>query len=245
MRDGLGRIETVAVVGGSSDIGVASAQALKRLGARRFIFAGRPTGRRSEAAARVNGEVAEVDLDLTDTARLEQAAQEIFRHGDVDVVILSGGRLIPGPSIEDAVTMAEVNYLGSLTVLLACAGLMARQGHGQLVVLSSAGVTRPRPSNYVYGSTKAALDFAARGLALEMRGAGVTVTVVRPSFAFTKMTAGMRPSPLAVGPERIADAIVRAVREQVHGVVWVPKSVSALAYAMQYAPSALVARLKQ
>jgi decaprenylphospho-beta-D-erythro-pentofuranosid-2-ulose 2-reductase len=243
MRDGLGRIETVAVIGATSDIGVASARALAAIGANRYLVAGRPSTGRSAAAAELDGEVVEFDLDLTDTASLEAATARLFEGGDVDVVILAGGVLIPRPSVDDAVEMAEVNYVGTMAVLLTCARLLAAQGHGQLVVLSSAGVTRPRPANYVYGSTKAAIDFAARGVAMELRDSGVTVTVVRPSFVFTKMTAGVRPSPLAVKPAQVATAVTRAVSEQIHGVVWVPRLVAVLAHLLQFVPSRVVARL--
>ncbi len=243
MRDGLGRIETVAVIGGSSDIGVASVRALAAIGATRCLLAGRPSSRRTQTAAGLPGEVVEFDLDLTDTVALESATTRLFDAGDIDVVILAGGVLIPQPSTSNAVEMAEVNYVGSLAVLLTCARLLAAQGHGQLVVLSSAGVTRPRRTNFVYGSTKAAIDFAARGLALEMKGSGVTVTVVRSGFTFTKMTAGIRPSPLAVQPVQVGEAVARAVTEQTHGVVWVPRTVAVLARLLQVLPAGLAARV--
>lgn len=243
MRDGLGQIETVALVGATSDLGLAAAHALTRIGARRFLLVGRPSPRRAEVAAEFRDQVVEIDLDLTDPGRAEPVADQIFAQGDVDVVLLAAGLLSENGSVEDAAHMADVNYRGTLAVMLACARRLADQGHGQLVVFSSAGVTRPRPANYVYGSTKAALDFAARGLAMEIAPRGVTVTVMRPNFVRTKMTEGLRPAPLAIGPERVAEAVVEAVADQKRGVVWVPGAVAVLARAMQVLPSAVVSRL--
>jgi NADP-dependent 3-hydroxy acid dehydrogenase YdfG len=50
---------------------------------------------------------------------------------------------------------------------------------GDIVVMSSDAVRNPRPYQVTYGSTKAALENLADGLALELEGTGIRCTKIR------------------------------------------------------------------
>ena len=122
---------------------------------------------------------------------------------------------------DHAVAAAEVNYVGAVSAGLRLADRVRRQGHGTIVVLSSVAGVRPRSSNFVYGSTKAALDAFAQGLGDALVDAGGRVMVVRPGFVHTRMTAGMEAQPFSTTPEAVAEAIVRGLQRN-QEVVWVP-----------------------
>ena len=92
---------------------------------------------------------------------------------------------------DDAVTVATTNYLGGVSILRLVATRMTTQGQGRVVVLSSAAALLPRAGQAVYASAKAGLDSFARGLALELHGSGVDVTIVRPGFVHSPMTRGL------------------------------------------------------
>ena len=98
---------------------------------------------------------------------------------------------------------------------------MRRQGRGTIVLLSSVAADRPRPSNFAYGSSKAAADTFARGLRDSLEGSGVDVLIVRPGFVRTKMTRGMDPAPGAVDPAAVTAAVVEGLRGH-GGIVYVP-----------------------
>lgn len=242
MRDGLGGIGTVAVIGGGSDIGLAIARALKNLGAKRYVLAGRSSSSFIVSASDLPN-MSSVELDLTDLASLESAVDLLFSNGDLDVVVLAAGILEADPDSRAVTEMALVNGAASISLLSLVGDRVRQQGHGHLIILSSMAVSRPRPSNYWYGASKVGLDFAARGLADSFADSTVSVSIIRPGFVHTKMTEGMAPAPFATSPEAIARAVVNQVRNSSSGVVWVPAILRLVATALAWLPRSLLQRL--
>ena len=121
---------------------------------------------------------------------------------------------------------------------------MQEQGHGTLVVFSSIAGVRARRANFVYGSTKAALDALGVGVDLMLDGSGAQVIVVRPGFVVGRMTAGMARAPFACSPEDVARATVAALRGR-RRVVWVPGRLVVLAWAMRLLPHPVWKRLRR
>jgi len=115
---------------------------------------------------------------------------------------------------------------------------MKPQGQGTVVVLSSVAGERARPSNFVYGSSKAGLDAFAQGLGDSVRDAGLRVMVVRPGFVTTKMTTGMEPAPLSTTPEAVADAVASGLASGKE-LVWVPATLRVLFSAFRHLPRPL------
>jgi decaprenylphospho-beta-D-erythro-pentofuranosid-2-ulose 2-reductase len=242
MRDGLGGIQSVGIVGGTSDIGLAIARELRNLGAERFVLAGRDPHSMDNAGADLADRTA-VTVDAADLASHQGAVEAMFSGGDLDVVVLAAGVLRPDPSPGDIAEMALANGAGSISLLAHLAKRLRAQGHGHLVVLSSMSVVRPRPSNYWYGASKAGLDFAARGLANDLEGSDVQVSIVRPGFVRSKMTAGMRPAPLACDPGLVGRAVAGAVHSHRGAVIWVPPTLRWLATLLRLLPRSLLARI--
>jgi decaprenylphospho-beta-D-erythro-pentofuranosid-2-ulose 2-reductase len=101
---------------------------------------------------------------------------------------------------------------------------------------------RPRRTNFAYGSTKAGLDAFFTGLREALRPDGVSVLVVRPGFVTTKMTAGMKPAPLAVTAEQVAAIAVAALRAGKE-TVWAPAPMRLVMSALRHVPAPLFRRL--
>jgi decaprenylphospho-beta-D-erythro-pentofuranosid-2-ulose 2-reductase len=135
-----------------------------------------------------------------------------------------------------------VNYTAAVSVGVALAERMRRQGHGRIVALSSVAGERVRRSNFVYGSTKAGMDGFYLGLGEALRGEGVTVTVVRPGFVHTKMTAGMKAAPLSAQPEDVAAVVVDAVGKRKE-LVWAPAPLRVLMSVLRHIPRVIFRRL--
>lgn len=229
MRDALGRVRSVVVLGGTSEIGMATTRALVRRGARRITLGVRDplgAGPLVDELLRCGAEeVTAVAFDARDTAAHERVLGDVFSGGDVDLVLMAFGVLgdqatfdaDPGAAVE-AVT---VNYVGAVSAGLVVARHFRDQGHGTLVVLSSVAAERARRSNFVYGSSKAGLDAFAQGLGDALVGSGARVLVVRPGFVHSRMTAGLAPQPFATTPDAVADAIVRGLERDAE-LIWVP-----------------------
>lgn len=246
MRDATGRIDSLLVLGGTSDIGLATAGVFAERGARRIMLAARDPDRalqRAKPLAAAGASVEAIALDAEDSASHASFVEEVFAAGhDVDLVLFAFGVLARDPDAETALTMARVNYLASLSLGLPLAERLRAQGHGVIAALSSIAAVRPRPSNFVYGSTKAATDAFFRGLGDRLRGTGVNVIVVRPGFVRSAMTAGMPDQPLAVEPTDVGLAIARGV-ERGARTVWVPRPMRLVAAGIRAAPLRVIERL--
>lgn len=228
MKDSLGSVQSLLVLGGSSDIALATARKLAQDKTKRIILAARPSERLdagAELLRSTGADVRTVPFDALDFASHDKTLAPLFEEGDIDVVLLAFGVL--GNQAEDerdplaAAKVAQTNYVGGLTSGLVCAQALKKQGHGSLVVLSSVAAERGRKDNYIYGSSKAGLDTFAQGLGDSLQGTGVQVMVVRPGFVESKMTTGRDKAPMSTTPEAVADAIVEGLRRDSE-TVWVP-----------------------
>ena len=221
MIDALGEPQSVLVLGGTSEIALATVLALPRARMRRVVLAGRPGTGLDDAAASLAAQgisgVQVTAFDATDTASHASVIDAAFDAGDIDIVILAFGMLGDQMQAEAdpqaAVLVATTNYTGAVSSGLHVARRLRQQGHGVLVVLSSVAGDRARRSNYVYGSTKAGLDAFAQGLGDALHGSGASVLVVRPGFVRTRMTTDMPEAPLSSDPQDVPAVIVKALRK--------------------------------
>jgi decaprenylphospho-beta-D-erythro-pentofuranosid-2-ulose 2-reductase len=249
MMNALGDPQSLLVLGGSSEIGLATARRLVRSRVEVVHLAGRPSPGLDAAAAELRALGAQVhvhDFDATAVDSHETVLGKIFAEGDIDVVLLAFGVL--GDQQRDereplaAAAVARVNYLGAVTSSLVCAQALRRQGHGALVVLSSVAGERARRSNFIYGSTKAGLDTFAQGLGDSLHGSGARVMVVRPGFVRTRMTEGMKEAPLATTAEAVAEAVVDGLRRGSE-TIWVPGALRFVMSGLRHVPRAVFRRL--
>ncbi|WP_369253406.1 decaprenylphospho-beta-D-erythro-pentofuranosid-2-ulose 2-reductase [Geodermatophilus amargosae] len=249
MIDALGSVGSLLLVGGTSDIAVATAHRYLRERPLRVVVAARDTPRRAAVAAELRSAgaaVEVVDFDADDPGSPARMVTAAAAGGDVDVALVAFGQLGDADRLRAdsgaVAALAQVNFVAPTVVGTELAGLMRSQGHGVIVALSSVAGERPRASNFVYGSTKAGLDAFFSGLADSVVGTGVSVLVVRPGFVRTKMTEGMTAAPLATTPDAVAEAIVSGIRRGRH-TVWVPGAMRWVMSALRHTPRAVFRRL--
>jgi decaprenylphospho-beta-D-erythro-pentofuranosid-2-ulose 2-reductase len=247
--DAVGNPQSLLLLGGTSEIGLAVAEKFARSRPLRVVLAGRPGTRLDDAAGRLRAAGATVSTLPFDARRPETHAEVVekaFADGDIDVTVVAFGILgdqeAAWTDADVARELAEVNYVGAVTVGVALADRLRRQGHGSLVAISSAAAERPRRSNFVYGSTKAGLDSFYTGLTEALRPSGVTVTVIRPGFVRTRMTEGMKAAPLSQTPEQVADVIVTAVRGRKEQA-WAPGPMRWVMTVLRHLPRPVFRRL--
>ena len=251
MRDALGAVQRVLVLGGASDIGVAIAARLAGPRAARVVLAGRsPEALEAAAAdlrARGTADVACEAFDARDTASHGAVLSGIWsRHGGFDVVVLAfgvqGDQARAETDTAHALEIIEVNHLGAASAALETGRLLQQQGHGALVVLSSVAAERPRRSLFVYASSKAGIDSLALGLHDALAPSGVHVLVVRPGFVKTKLTAHLKPAPLATTPDAVA-AVVESGLQEGARIVWAPPPMRWVMTVLRHLPHAVFRRL--
>jgi decaprenylphospho-beta-D-erythro-pentofuranosid-2-ulose 2-reductase len=244
MKDALGEVQSLLVLGGTSEIGLATARALVERRARTVVLAARSPERCADAAADLSAAGAErveaVSFDATDTGSHAAFVSDVFScFGDIDLALVAFGVL---GEENDPVSVLQVNTVGAASVMSAVAERMVAQGHGTIVLLSSVAGERVRKSNYMYGSSKAGADGFAQGLGDSLAGTGVDVMIVRPGFVKTKMTAGLDPVPFSTTPDAVAREIVRGLARG-SDVVWAPPVLRVVMSALRHVPRPLFRRL--
>jgi short-subunit dehydrogenase len=108
--------------------------------------------------------------------------------------------------------MIDTNYTSAVSVLNPIADHLARLGRGFVCAVSSVAGDRGRGSNYLYGSTKAALSTYLQGLRNRLSRSGVDVVTVKPGFVDTAMTFGRPGMFLVATPQKVGRDVFRAVR---------------------------------
>ena len=252
MKDALGAVQSVLILGGSSEIGLAIAKELATPRVATVVLAGRDATTLEKAAQDVRsagaGRVEVTPFDACDTRSHESvvtSAAELAGR-DLDVIVLAFGLLGDQEADEEggdgAALVAATNYVGAVTAGLAAARLLRSQGHGTLVFLSSVAGERVRRANFIYGSSKAGMDGFAQGLGDALAGSGASVLVVRPGFVRTKMTEGRPDAPLATTPQAVAEATAKGIASGKE-IIWVPARLRFVFMAFRHLPRVLWRRM--
>lgn len=250
MRDAVGNVQSAVVLGGGSEIAVATLRKLVAGRCRRVVLAVREPAKVEALADELRGlgatvEVAAFDGSAPDTHA--EAIAKMFAGGDVDLVLSAFGVLGNQDDFDDdpaaAAACVQTNFAGQVSALTAVASEMRRQGHGTIVVLSSVAGLRARRSNYVYGSTKAGLDTFAQGLSDALVGTGVRCVVVRPGFVRSRMTEGLDPAPFSTDPATVARVAVDALERPGRDIVSVPRVLGPLFGLLRATPRPLWRRI--
>ncbi len=254
MIDGLGSVQSVVLIGGTSEIGIATLREMgKRKRLQRIILCGRQSEnlqRTAEILAVdfVNVKIELFPMDMVDSGTLSLVIEEIFDSGRIDVVVMAAGVLPDATRVMNdakyAVDSAKVNFLGPLEIGTAALSRFKKQGHGTLVVISSVAAERPRKDNYVYGAAKAGIDAWANGAADAIAGTAVRVLVVRPGMVRTRMSAGFQEAPMTSNPDDVAKVISRGLsRGPV--TVWVPGKLRWLMFVLRHLPRPIFRKISR
>lgn len=219
---------TILLLGGTSDIGTALVRRI--CAGQRVVLAARDTSRLPEFP-----DAASVETRTFEATDIESHRELVESVGEIDTAIVAFGILGDQERAErdelHAAEIADIDYRAQVSMLTVLASHMSA---GKIVAFSSIAGWRARRANYVYGSTKAGLDAFCQGLADRLHGSPLELYVARPGFVIGSMTEGMKPAPMSVTPDDVADAVVERFGRP--GTFWIPRRLAVLAAIMRIVP---------
>jgi NAD(P)-dependent dehydrogenase (short-subunit alcohol dehydrogenase family) len=214
--------KVVVVTGGSSGIGHATAVMMGRAGARVAIVA-RDESKLADAVREIGeegGEARAFSADLADLDACDAVIRRISEEmGDISILVNNAGRSIRRSiassydRFHDFERCMQLNYFGSLRLIMGVLPAMEKRRHGQVINISSIGVLSNAPRFSAYVSSKAALDAFSRCAASEFSDTGIRFTTINMPLVRTPMIAPtkMYENVPTISPEEAAAMVKQAV----------------------------------
>ena len=236
------------VTGGSRGIGLATARAFLKEGAKVVITASRPeTAKAATEKLRAefpHAQIAGISPDLSSLADVEAAFQQVQQAlGSIDILVNNAGVSESTPlenyteELYDKVM--DLNVKGMFNATKAAADIMSKQGSGVILNTSSMVSISGQPSGFAYPTSKFAVNGMTVSLARELGPKGIRVNAVAPGITETDM---MKAVPKEViepmiqriplrrlgQPEDIANAFVFLASEEASYITGVVLSVDGM-----------------
>ena len=216
------REKTVVVTGASSGIGKAVALQLGEAGAHVVLVArGKEKLRETETTiVEAGGQATSYSVDLSEEKSINKFLKELeSKHKRVDVLVNNAGRSIRRSikssydRFHDFERTMQLNYFGSLRLILGILPGMSERRHGHIINISSIGVLSNAPRFSAYVASKAALDSFTRCAGAEFNHKNVYFTTVNMPLVQTPMIAPTKiyDNVPTITPEQAADMVTNAI----------------------------------
>ena len=207
------RDKVALITGASSGIGEATAVRLAEAGYQVF-----GTSRRVAPARQRSFEM--LTLDVTSDRSVEAAVGEVIsRAGRIDVLVNSAGfGVAPAgaeeSSIDQARSIFDTNFFGTVRMIRATVPHMRKQGHGRIINIGSVLGFLPMPYGALYAATKHAIEGYSESLDHELRTRGIRVVVIEPAYTKTPFDANfLEPDATLVEYREVRAAVSQRVKE--------------------------------
>jgi NAD(P)-dependent dehydrogenase (short-subunit alcohol dehydrogenase family) len=190
---------TALVTGGTSGIGRATAKKLANLGIH-VLVVGRNAKRGDETLAEIRAAEGKADFissDLRDASSAREVAKKAVElgNGHADILINNAGIFPFGPTNktreEEFDRVYSLNVKAPYFLVADLAPLMAKNGKGAIVNVSTMVADYGVSGMSLYGSSKAAINLLTKAWAAEYGPSGVRVNAVCPGPTRTEGTEAM------------------------------------------------------
>lgn len=238
------------ITGASSGLGAGLAVRLARDG-----YAVALTARRShrltevaETIRHAGGTALPLSCDVREPAQVKAAVEAtVAALGPIDLLVANAGiSIMTRVDAFSAVAVEDVlrtNFLGAVYAVEAVLPSMLERGSGHLVAMGSLAGYGGLPKSAAYSASKGALHNFFESLRLDLRGAGVAVTVITPGYVKTELTdkADHR-MPLLLELEDAVERMARGIEGR-EALVAFPLPLFAAAWTAQALPAAIYDRI--
>lgn len=174
--------KSVVITGGTSGIGLATAQRFLDEGAK-VAITGQNEARIKEAASTLGADALAIRADVQSLANIDAMVEEVkAAFGSVDVLFVNAGvvQLAPLAEADEAHfdTQLNVNFKGAFFTIQKILGIM--NDGGSIILNTSVASEKGNPGMGIYAASKAALRSLARTLSVELAERAIRVNIVSP-----------------------------------------------------------------
>jgi NAD(P)-dependent dehydrogenase (short-subunit alcohol dehydrogenase family) len=235
--------KVVLITGASSGIGLITARKCAAAGAKVLLVA--RTREKLEEVQRIlqkaGGEAHVYPCDLSNMESIDAMADAVLNDfGHVDVLVNNAGRSIRRAVMEsldrfhDFERTMQLNYFGSVRLILKLLPSMAKRKAGQIINISSIGVLANAARFSAYVASKAALDAFSRCLSAEVVHKNINITAIYMPLVRTPMIAPTRMYDYvpAWSPEKAGDTVIKAILERPKSVATPLGTAASVSYAL-------------
>jgi NAD(P)-dependent dehydrogenase (short-subunit alcohol dehydrogenase family) len=195
--------KVVIITGATGVLGAAMSLAVAEAGAK-VVVMGRDAARAEARAAAIRaagGEALVLLADVLDTAQLEAARDQILAQwGRIDGLVNAAGGNMPGATvrpdqdlfdigIEDTRRAVDLNLFGTVIPTTVFGRVMAVQGKGSIVNISSLTAQRPLTRVLGYTLAKKSIEAYTQWMAVELGlryGGGLRMNAIAPGVFLTE-----------------------------------------------------------
>ncbi len=214
--------KVIVITGGTSGIGEATAYKMAEAGAQVVVVARDPE-KAAPVMARIKalgGKGRFISCDLAELADCDRLVATVLKEfGHCDYLVNNAGRSIRRgiassfDRFHDFERTMQLNYFGSLRLIMGFLPSMMKHRHGHIINISSIGVLTQAPRFSAYVASKAALDSFTGCAASEFSDNNIAFTTINMPLVKTPMIA---PTKLynhvpTLTPEQAADLVVEAI----------------------------------
>lgn len=196
----------VLVTGGNRGLGKSLIQAFLDAGAKKIYVGSRTRIETSDPRLQP------IQLDITNERDVAAAME---RCQDVTILVNNAGvgpltTFLTAPSLDEARSTMETNYLGTLAMIRAFAPILKRNGGGTFVNILSVLSWFAAPHLGPYSASKAAELALTEAIRIELRSQGTQVVAVHVGYMDTDMAASIDDA--KVSPRDVADSILDGIQ---------------------------------
>lgn len=182
--------KVIVITGASSGFGKATAELLSAKGYKVYGLCRRPI---------THDSITYMQSDVRNPENIASTiAQIVDKEGHIDVLINNAGMGIGGSlelaTQEEIKVQMETNFMGCVNLCQKVLPYMRKQGHGKIVNLSSIGGVMGLPYQGFYSASKFAIEGFSEALSAEVKGFGISVSMVEPGDFATNFTASRKNS---------------------------------------------------
>lgn len=188
--------KTAIITGANRGIGLATVEVFAEQGAAVWACARTRTDEFEEKIKEISSKnattITPVYFDVTKEAEVKDAVKMISVHSKtIDILVNNAGisveRLFSMMPIETISNTMEVNFLSQVRLAQLVSRLMVRNKTGSIINIASVSGIESEQGSIAYGSSKAAVIFSTKTMAVELGKYGIRVNSVSPGFIATDM----------------------------------------------------------